>query len=130
MGVKAGHRGLVAPPNARMAESWQMDQKEINQSIPHQPFKMVSLQAIFPLIQSGDFLTSIDMLDAHLHIPIHMNFQKFLRFAVRCNHYQFQVLPFGLASAPSVLRKFMKLLHPLVGILYARGIQVYPYLDD
>ena len=41
--------------------------------------------------------------------------------------YQFQVLPFGLNTAPQV---FTRLGHTVTGYLHRQGILVIPYLDD
>ncbi|XP_078529567.1 uncharacterized protein LOC144807793 [Lissotriton helveticus] len=104
-----------------------MDLKWVNTFVPYQKFKMVSLQVILPLISQGDFLASTDLRDAYLHVPVHPDSQKFLRFCVLGRHYQFQVLPFGLCSSPRV---FTKVLAPLVGHLHGEGISVFPYLDE
>ena len=41
--------------------------------------------------------------------------------------YQFQVLPFGLNTAPQV---FTRLGHTVTGYLHRQGISVIPYQDD
>ncbi|KAM4038352.1 uncharacterized protein ACNLHF_016660 [Anomaloglossus baeobatrachus] len=55
----------------------------------------------------GDFLASIDIRDAYLHIPIFPAHQRFLRFVVQEQHFQFTALPFGLSTAPRVFTKVM-----------------------
>ena len=49
------------------------------------------------------------------------------RFAFENKVYQFQVLPFGLNTAPQV---FTRLGHTVTGYLHHQGISVIPYLDD
>ncbi|CAJ0946777.1 unnamed protein product [Ranitomeya imitator] len=49
--------------------------------------------------------------------------QRFLRFAIQGDHYQFMALPFGLASAPRVFTKVM-------AILRSKEILIISYLDD
>lgn len=95
-----------------------LDFKGMNHFIPHVSFKMVSLQQILLLLRQGKFLTSIDLLDAYLHVPVHPSQQQYLQFAVQRKHFHC-VLPFKLASAHRV---FTKLLAPLVGILHSKGI--------
>lgn len=75
----------------------------------------------------GDFLTSIDLSEAYLHIPIHPSRMKFIRFSYGHHHYQYRALPFGLSSAPRV---FTKILVAPVAKLRSQGVCVFPYLDD
>ena len=116
---------LVKKPNGDYRPV--LDLKSVNLYIPHKSFKMVTLQMILPFLSVGDFLASLDLRDAYLHVPVHQSSQRFLRFCVEGEHFQFQALPFGLSSSPRV---FTKVLAPLVGLLHAKGIQVFPYLDD
>ncbi|KAE8618780.1 hypothetical protein XENTR_v10009500 [Xenopus tropicalis] len=72
-------------------------------------------------------MTKVDLKDAYLHIPIHSDHQKFLRFYLNQAHYQFQAMPFGLTSAPRI---FTKVLGALVAEIRSQGVHIYPYLDD
>ena len=53
--------------------------------------------------------------------------RKYLRFAFENRVYQFQVLPFGLNTAPQV---FTRLGHTVTAYLHRQGVSVIPYLDD
>ncbi|CAJ0933674.1 unnamed protein product [Ranitomeya imitator] len=90
-------------------------------------FRMDSLCSVVVSLEKVEFLASIDITDAYLHIPIFPSHQQFLSFAVQEEHFQFVVLPFGLATAPIV---FMKVMAAVMAILHARGVVVLPYLDD
>lgn len=82
------------------------------------------------MIQSlsiGDWVFSIDLSDAYLHIPIHLESRKFLRFAIEGKIYQFRALPFGISVAP---RLFTKVVSILLGYLRQRGLHPHAYLDD
>ncbi|CAJ0933402.1 unnamed protein product [Ranitomeya imitator] len=83
---------------------------------------MKSLRSVVASME-GEFLCSVDIRDAYLHVPICVRHQRFLRFTIQGHHYQFTALPFGLASAPRVFTKLM-------AILRSKGILVIPYLDD
>ncbi|CAJ0951244.1 unnamed protein product [Ranitomeya imitator] len=87
---------------------------------------MESLRSVIAAMEPGEFLCSVDIQDAYLHVPICVQHQRFLRFAIEDNHYQFTALPFGLASAPRVFTKIMA----AVMALLSRGILIIPYLDD
>ena len=50
----------------------------------------------------GEWVLLIDLSDAYLHIPIHPNSRKYLRFCHKSQMFQFTSLPFRLAMAPQV----------------------------
>ena len=50
------------------------------------------------------WVSSIDLSEAYLHIPIHPNSRKYLRFCHRSQVFQFTSLPFRLATAPRSLQ--------------------------
>ncbi len=77
-------------------------------------------------------MVSLDLKDAHLHVPIHPSHWRYLRIALRNQAgelivYQWKVLPFGLATAPRV---FTKLLAPLAAHLNLQGCLMNPYIND
>ena len=86
-----------------------------------------SRQTVLSSIQRGDYAFKIDLQDAYFHVPIHPSSRKYLRFAFENRVYQFQVLPFGLNTAPQV---FTPLGHTVTGYLHRQGISVIPYLDN
>ena len=53
-------------------------------------------------------MASIDLTDAYFHVPIHQKFQKYLRFHVQGQAYQFRALPFGIATAPMEFTRVVK----------------------
>ena len=70
-------------------------------------------------------MTSLDLSDAYLHIPIHNRSQKFLRF-----HFQnqtFQALPFGLSTAPM---EFTCVVKEVKLMAQSQGIRIHQYLED
>ncbi|CAJ0964903.1 unnamed protein product [Ranitomeya imitator] len=104
-----------------------LDPKLLNKSIRVQRFRMESLRSVIVSMEKGEFLASIDIQDAYLHIPIFPSHQRLLRFAVQEQHFQFVALPFGLTTA---LRVFTKVMAAAVAIFHTRGVVVLPYLDD
>ena len=65
----------------------------------------------------GEWVSSIDLSDAYLHIPIHPRSQVF----------QFTCLPFGLATAPQVFTMIVKEVKLMA---LSRGLRLHQYLDD
>lgn len=72
-------------------------------------------------------MASIDLKDAYLLVPVHKNFQKYLRFSFDGKLYEFLCLPFGLCTASFL---FTKLTKPIIHQLRSRGFLSVIYLDD
>ncbi|XP_041425389.1 uncharacterized protein LOC121395599 [Xenopus laevis] len=104
-----------------------LDLKFLNKYIRSVRFKMETLRSVIRGMESREFLMSLDIKDAYLHVPIWPPHHRFLRFAFKNRHFQFVALPFGLTSAPRV---FTKLMAVTAAALRLQGISVTPYLDD
>ena len=104
-----------------------LDLRDVNTFIAPKKFRMTSLTTILPLLMSTSWFASIDLTDAYFHIAIRPFSQQFLRFAIGNRSYQFQVLPFGLSTAPRVFTKCMAVV---AAHFRTRGIQIHPYIDD
>ncbi|XP_067652431.1 uncharacterized protein [Haliotis asinina] len=81
--------------------------KGLNKFIEVPSFRMETLRSVISSVETGDWLTSIDLKDAYLHVPIHSEFKKYLRFSFDGKCYQFRVLPFSIFTAPRVFTKLM-----------------------
>ena len=79
------------------------------------------------LLIPGEWVASIDLSDAYLHIPIHPNSRKYLRFCYKAQVFQFTSLPFGLATAPQVFTMIVKEVKLMA---LSRGLRIHQYLDD
>ena len=79
------------------------------------------------IAQTREWVTSIDLSDAYLYIPIHPQSRKFLRFHHKETSYQFTSLPFGLATAPLV---FTSLVKEVKLLALKQDIRLHQYLDD
>ena len=60
------------------------------------------------MLEKGEYLITIDLKDAYLAVPIAKKMFKFLTFQVGSEHYSFHRLSFGLAFAPYIFTKFLK----------------------
>ena len=89
---------LVPKPHQR----WKpvIDLSRFNTSLLVERFKMEIPESIRASLVPGEWVSTIDLSDAYLHIPIHPNSRKYLRFCHRSQVFQFTFLPFGLATAP------------------------------
>ena len=89
--------------------------RPLNEYIRVRPFKMETLRSVICFVKLGNWLASIDLKDAYLHIPICPSHHKYLRFAFQGDCYQFGVLQFGLNTASMV---WTKVLAPIMEILH------------
>ena len=72
-------------------------------------------------------MMSLDLKDAYLQVPMHLESRKFLRFLAFGKVYQFKVLCFGLSTAPQA---FTQVMAPVSSFLHRSGIRLHRYLDD
>ncbi|XP_071080626.1 uncharacterized protein [Haliotis cracherodii] len=84
-------------------------------------FKMETLCAVISAVETGEWLTSIDLKDAYLHIPIQPELKKYLRFSFDGRCYQFRVLPFGI-STDQVARSKGRLCQPYLNDWLLRAL--------
>ena len=101
--------------------------KHLNKLIVYRHFKMDNLSSALNLVSPNCFMGSIDLSDAYYSVPVHPNYQKFLKFTHNGKIYKFTCLPNGLTSAPRI---FTKLLKPVLASLRAQGFLSTAYLDD
>ena len=93
--------------------------------VPH--FKMETTRSLAHAISKGDWAISLDLSDAYLHVPIHPESRRYLRFVHDGIVYEFLCLPFGLATAPRI---FTKIVSALAASLHERNLLLHVYLDD
>ncbi len=101
--------------------------KKLNHYTEYQHFKMEGLFLVKSLMQQNDWLLKLDLKDANFCVLMKEVLKKYLWFQWGSTLYEFQCLPFGLASAP---RDFTKLLKPVVGLLRRIGVRFIIYLND
>lgn len=101
--------------------------KQLNKFVDIKHFKLEDFRTAIKLISRDCYLGSIDLKDAYFLVPVHVSHKKFLRFIFDEKLYEFNCLPFGLATAPYVFTKLMK---PVMFHLRKNGLTSVVYLDD
>ena len=104
------------------------DMSFLNQFIKFPKFSLLKIPTILHILHRSVFAAKIDLSKAYYHITIHENYKKFFTFALGTKKYQFNNMPFGLASAPYIFTTIMTAV-----IFYIRktyGITIFSYLDD
>ena len=104
-----------------------LDLSLLNRYIEKQAFKMETVKSVRQAMRLNDWAVSIDLTDAYLHVPIHRQSRKYLRFVHEDQIYHFSALPFGMSLSPLI---FSKLMDVIAAFLRQRAISVFPYLDD
>ena len=104
-----------------------LDLSLLNRYIEKQAFKMETVKSVRQAMRLNDWAVSIDLTDAYLHVPIHRQSRKYLRFLHQDQVYHFSALPFGMSLSPLI---FSKLMDVIAAFLRQRAISVFPYLDD
>ena len=104
-----------------------IDLSVLNHFVYTQTFKIETQRKVKDAIQLNDWAFSLDLTDAYLHVPIHPQSRKYLRFTLGGRVYQFKALPFGLSTSPFVFTHLMKVI---ATFLRRRAITLHPYLDD
>lgn len=105
------------------------DLRYLNQRIHRPPrFKLEDLSTVAGQVKEGDEMMTLDLEQGYYHIEIHPDYRKYFGFEWEGQYYVWNVLPFGLSTAPLV---FTKILRPVVNHLRsALGLRVNIYLDD
>lgn len=88
-----------------------IDLRDLNQFIQREYFKMEGIHLIKDMMKEGDWFIKLDLKDAYFAVPIHKDHWRFLQFQSNGKTYQFNCLPFGLASAPRI---FINIMKPIV----------------
>ena len=70
---------------------------------------------VLSALDTGYWMVVLNVQDAYFHIPVLQAHKHYLRFTVGEQHFQFDVLPFGLTSAPQVFTKVMAWLQLIFG---------------
>jgi hypothetical protein len=104
-----------------------LDLKALNQFLLAPKFKMETAESIRKQLHHSEWTTSIDLVDAYLHVPIHKSFRHYLRFVVDGVAYQYRALPAGLSTAPGV---FTRVIGVIKIFLHQLGIHIHQYIDD
>ena len=104
-----------------------IDLSPLNKYVCVQNFWMETQRKVRNAIYPNDWAFSLDLTDAYLHVPIHKQSRKFLRFSLNGQIFQFKALAFGLSTSPFV---FTYLMNVIATFLRKRAIILHRYLDD
>lgn len=101
--------------------------RPVNEYIPQNSFKMEHAEVAARMMRKGDYMMVLDMKAGYHQAPVKPEFRRLLCFAWQGKVYQWQVMPFGLSTAP---RAYSKLARCLLKRWRAMGIRCSNYIDD
>ena len=58
-----------------------LNSRYLNLFVHYDHFKQETFKVILDLVQKNDYFTSIDLSDAYFSVPIHSDYQKYLKFS-------------------------------------------------
>ena len=101
--------------------SWRpvIDLSHLIRLVDVSPFHMGSIQSVLLSVRQGDWIASIDPMEAYLQVPVPPVSRHFLRFMFQDTVSQFNALCFGLSTAPQV---FTRVLAPVSALLHSMGV--------
>ena len=93
----------------------------------HTPiFRMHNPQSIPQMVQKGSWLASVDRRDAYFHVPIHLDFRRYMRLLSGSG----LSVQGALLWVVTVSKVFTKRLALIMVQLHQKSIHQYPFLDD
>ena len=108
-----------------------LDLRYVNQFLWKSKIKVDDWNVALEYFKQGDFMFSFDLKSGYHHIEIFPAHTTYLGFKWEIDgstrYFTFQVLPFGLSSAPYI---FTKCLRPLLTHWRSQGLFIVLYLDD
>ena len=87
---------------------------------------MEFLQYVLDTVKAGAWTVSVDLKDVYYSVPIHEEYQKYLKFCWE-NPLKFTAMPDGYGPA---MRAFTKLLKPPFSFPRSEGHLSVIYVDD
>ena len=102
-----------------------IDLSMLNSHLNVPTFKMETAESIRKSIRKGEWVTSIDLTDASC--PNTSTISKISEIPDKKGVFQFQALPFGVATAPL---EFTRIVKEVKLIAQARNLRIHQYLDD
>lgn len=101
--------------------------RNFNDQVAKRKFKLLSLEAAVAWSEPGCWYGKMDLSACFLSFPMHPDAARDLAFAFEGKFFQFDVMPFGLSSAPRIASSLLDIVSAQ---LHDEGMRVIRYLDD
>lgn len=135
--------GAVSRSNTPPAAIWQLmtapkagprkyrlvvNMKPLTPAVHSPAFKLERLEEFLLLLRPGDHIWTRDLRDGYFHLAMAPTSRPLLGFQLDGSWYVYNVLPFGLRSAPFIFTKLMRL--PLRLLRAGGDMACLGYIDD
>lgn len=84
-----------------------VDYRRLNKNIIKERFPLPLIEDQIDRLKHAEFFTSLDLKNGFLHVKVNKESQKYTSFVTPQGQYEFQKMPFGLCTAPSVFQRFV-----------------------
>ena len=102
-----------------------IDYRKLNNNIELHTFVLPNINEIINSLGGAKIFTTLDLKSAFHQIPLEENSRRYTAFSVNQKKFEYNCLPFGLATSPSIYQSYMsKILGDLLGVV------AYCYIDD
>jgi hypothetical protein len=102
-----------------------IDYRKINQISYQDSYPLPHIDVCLSSLQGSSWFSTLDLSSGYFNIPVKESDKDKTCFITRRGSWRFNVLPFGLTSAPSVFQRLMDL--SLSGLSY---VSCLAYIDD
>lgn len=103
-----------------------IDYRRLNKKVIKERFPLPIIEDQIDKLKEAKMFTSLDLKNGFLHVKVHKDSQKYTSFVTPQGQYEFQRMPFGLCTAPSVFQRF---INDIFSDLITDGTLLV-YLDD
>lgn len=95
----------------------------VNSALDTKQYPLPKIEELFHELNGGERFSKLDLKDAYHQLPLSESSKKYTVINTHKGLYEYQRLPFGIASAPAIFQQVMeKVLHGIPGVVI--------YLDD
>ena len=102
-----------------------IDYRKLNDQTIKTRYPLPRIEDLLDKLQGARYFTTLDLHSGYHQILIEKGDRPKTAFTTPCGHYQWNVMPFGLCSAPST---FQRMMNTIFGPLLKKGVTIY--LDD
>ena len=80
----------------------------VNQSLTPDSYPLPRVEDIFAALQNGKLFTKLDLSQAYQQLPLDEDSKKFTTINTHKGLFQYNRLPFGISTAPSIFQRLME----------------------
>ena len=110
---------IVIVPKRDGSQRICIDYRKLNKTLIKDSFPLPRIEDILATLGKAQFFTTLDLKSGYHQISVAPEDREKTAFCTRTSLYQFNVLPFGIASAPAIFQRMIsKVLHGIEGKYY------------